>query len=486
MIISDWLDEGARRCILVELDVNISGVESTLYVSTTGYASYPTDTPANKLYPADIEGGIALTESVSLEGSISVSYGDITINNPNGIYDDWFTYIFSNRSVRIYIGDPIWSKSTFELIFLGTIAKISSSALNKINIQILDKLQQLNAPLSETVVGGTGTNADALLPTLFGECCNVTPFSYNPAILQYKIHTRSIERIIEVRDNGAPVTGYTANLSDGTFTLSTSPYGVITVSAQGDAAGGYTNTIASIIKKIVKEFGKASTRFTDLDINLSNFSLFDSLHPQPIGIYIPDKTNVLDIITNLAYSIGAFCFINRLGKLTLVQLTLPGSGTPTLIEPSNMLNGTFAIASIVPITAAVKLGYCKNWTVQDKLETGIPEEHKELFSKEYLVSSVTAGSVAAAHKLSLEPTQQDTFLLTTFDAAAEASRKLTLLATQRTIYSFDSFGSALLWELGQAVTLKYPRFNLELGKAGVITKLQKDFVTGKVKAEVLV
>jgi hypothetical protein len=485
MIFSEWLNENNQRCVLVELDASINGIESTLYLSNIGFASSPIDLPANTLYPAGLEGSIQLTESIALDGSLSIGYSDITINNTNGIRDAWLTYIFTNRAIRVYLGSPGWNKEGFELIFSGITANISSSSLDKINIQFLDKMQLLNTPLSEATVDGSGTNADDLLPNLFGECCNVTPLNYNPATLEYKVHTTNIERIIEVRDNGVPITTFTPYPQYGSFILTTAPAGTITASIQGDNVGGYTNTVASVIKRIVKGFGKASTRFTDADINLTNFYDFDATHQQFIGIYLANKENVLDIINRIAYSIGAYCFINRLGKLTLLQLTLPGSGTPIEIKPRNIINGSFTMASVVPITPAVKLGYCRNWTVQDKLETGLPDEHKALFAKEYLIVSLANNNVITSHKLSSEATQQDTLLLTKTQTTEEASRKLALFSTQRFIYSFDSFGDALLWELGQSVTLTYPRFTLQLGKNGVITKIQKDFVTGKVKVEVL-
>jgi len=46
-----WLaDPSAIRIVLLEVVVNISGTNQTIYLSTGSYVTSPTDTPANQPY----------------------------------------------------------------------------------------------------------------------------------------------------------------------------------------------------------------------------------------------------------------------------------------------------------------------------------------------------------------------------------------------------------------------------------------------------
>jgi hypothetical protein len=228
-----WLkNESAIRCVLMEVGVLVDGVETTRYLSNKGYVTGPLDTPANTIYSPAISGGVSFTESLSLEGEPSLSYGDIELTNVQGDRDSWLNDVWTNRSVQVYIGDATWARSDFYKVFDGVVAGINSRARNKINLKISDTMQRLNTPLSEKKLGGTATNKDSLLPLCFGECHNVTPLISDPANHEYQVHDGAIEDIIEVRDNGVPV-NFTKYLATGKFRLSQSPVGTITCSVQG-------------------------------------------------------------------------------------------------------------------------------------------------------------------------------------------------------------------------------------------------------------
>ena len=98
-----WLkDQAAIRCILVEVEVKVGASVITRYLSNRGYVTSPTDTPANTSYIPKIVGGIKYTQSMSLDGSVSVSFGDLELNNSDGSFDSWLEDYWSNRPLRIY------------------------------------------------------------------------------------------------------------------------------------------------------------------------------------------------------------------------------------------------------------------------------------------------------------------------------------------------------------------------------------------------
>lgn len=476
-----WLKKGGMFTVLVEVDTSTSR-----YLSTVPYTTLPTDTPANRVYSPVIAGGVAFTEKLPLDGSPTLSVGDIEIHNEDGSLDSWLNDVWVNKAIRVYIGDITWPRSDFQLIFSGVVADLYSRSATRLNITLRDKMQRLNTPLTETVLGGATTNKDRLIPLAFGECHNVEPLLIDPALLKYQVHQGQFERNIEVRDNGVPVTVNT-NLTDGTFTLTKAQAGTVTASVQGTRdSTSYPLTVADIVKTIVKNYGKQSDRLTDGDIDLVQFNAFNSLHPQPVGLYASDRLNVIEACQSLASSVGAQVAMSRTGLLKLLKIALPPAGTPVVVGPSDYVAKSLEISERPSVVAGVKLGYCKNWTTQSNLDTGIPAAHKTLFQQEYLPALVKDNTVATTYKLNTEPTQQDTLLLTEADAVAEANRRLALWKEPRMVYKFVGFAHLLTLELGQALTLVSPRFDLSAGKTGVIVGLQSDWITRRVTVEVLV
>lgn len=476
----DWLKKGGRYTLLVEVDTTVPR-----YLSTVAYTTLPTDSPANRVYSPVVSGGVAFTETLPLDGSATLSVGDIELNNDDGLLDSWLDDIWVNKPIRIYIGDVSWVRADFRLIFTGIVDNINSRAANRLNISLRDKLQRLNTPVSETLLGGTTPNKDRLIPLCFGEVHNVEPLLVDPATLKYKVHGSAIERLIEVRDNGVPVS-INESLIDGTFTLVAQQAGTITCSVQGDKPTTYSNRIADTITRLVTGYGKVSDRLTTADIDTAQFAEFNAAHPQPVGVYLNDRSNVIEVCQQLASSVGAQISMSREGLLRLLKITLPATGTPLVVTPSDYVAKSLEITERVDVKAAIKVGYCKNYTTQTGLNTGLPASHKDLFMQEYLSVTAKNQSVADTYKLNTEPVQTDTLLLTESDATAEANRLLTLWQQPRTVYKFVGYSHLLTVPLGQALTLVSPRFGLSEGKTGIVVGIQSDWVSRRVTIEVLI
>jgi len=480
-----WLqDPMATRMVLVEVQVNVAGIELTRYLSSRPYITGLTDTPANLEYQPLITGGLAFTEQVSLTGEAGLSGGDIELDNRDGALDGWLSDVWSNRSVRVWSGDPAWSRANFQLRFDGVIADVAVSGREAINLVLRDKMQRLNTPITEAKLGGSSQNTDALLPVAFGEVFNVTPLQTNPATLEYGFLS-AVEQIAEVRTNGKPVPFDLAGA--GRFTLPINPLAnAVTASVQGDSAGGYSPRIAPLVQRIATGYGKPVDRFTLADLDLVNLATFDAAHPQLVGLYVTDRTNQAQAIQQLAASVGAQAIMSRIGQLRLVQVALPGVGTPVAIGPDQMLEHSLHPVQRMPAVAAVKIAFDKNWTVQAGLNTSIPPEHADLYATEWLTETVADDAVAARYRLSDEPVQIETCLKTRADAHAEAARRLALNSVPRMIYEFDGEPEMMMLELGQAVTLTDARYGLQDGAPGVVVLLARNWLSGRVTVGVMV
>ena len=486
-----WLKSpAAYRCVLIEAATRVNGVETMVYMATKAFTTSPADSPANTQYLPIATVGTLFTERLSLEGDGALSTGDLEIDNTAGVRDAWAGagYVWKNREIRAYIGDIRWPRADFRMIFNGIVADIAPSGRSALLLKLRDKLQRLNTAITEAKLGGDTEQKDALLPFAIGQVSNITPLPVNPALLIYGYHCASAEGVIanEGRDNGAPV-AMTSNPASGTVTLESMPAGAVTLSVKGDNTSGYCDTAATMCRRLATRYGKAADRFTDADLDLANIGAFDVAHPQPMGLYSTDRLNVLAACQMLLGSLGAQLVMSRLGLMRLIQVALPGTGTPFVIRPEHMIDGTLQPTARTDVVGAVKLGFAKNWTVQDAgTLANLPEVHKALFTEEWLTTTKTDAATLSTYRLNAEPVQIDTMLLTRADADAEAQRRLDLWRVPRTTYEFDGVPELLTLELGQAVTVYSPRFGMAGGVSGIVISLAPDWNTGRVKVGFLV
>ena len=515
----EWLESPARiRGILVEAGVSAFNTGTSLwedkviYLSNTGYVTSDSLTT----YLPLIIGGGQFSESLSLEGSISMSFGDIEISNANGEYDSWLDstkYVWVNKSIKVYYGDTSQNSAnlldvqnnTFEKVFDGIIADLDSSSRTSLNLKVRDKMERLNTPLTENKLGntyyaglGTGQSTqDNIRPLVFGEVHNVTPTLLDPSTLDYIFNDGVTERLIEVRDNGVPITLGTTNLTLGTFRLLYPSTGAITASVQGTTNSvnlslngvnitGYSDTVAKLIATICMRYGNINSRLLATDIDFTNLQAFNTLHPQGVGIIISDRENILNVCTLLANSLGAQIYFNRLGQLQLLKLGTYSVGTPTSITDADILQGSLSISSRSQVVAATKLGYCKNWTVQPGLVTNIPMAHKTMYAEEWYTKTSVDEAVKLQYKLNAEPVQRDTLLLSGTDAQAEALRLNTFFKQPRVTYRMSGFTKLLNLKLGQEVVLTHSRFGLQSGKSGQVVSLSPNWLNSTIDIEVLV
>lgn len=482
-----WLkDSAAIRCVLLEVNVQVGGVETTRFLSNKGYVTGVGDTPPSTIYSPYITGGVQFTETLSVDGSqASLSFGDIEIDNNSGDRDVWLDDIWANRSVKVFIGDVAWPRADFRQIFDGITIGIDAKSRNKVNLKLGDKMQRLNTPVMETTLGGTTANKDRLIPVCFGEVHNASPLLVDPTTNTYQVHNGPIEDIIEVRDNGVPV-AFTKSLATGKFILAAQPVGTVTASVQGDKPSTYTNNIGTLIPRIAKRYGKADSLLTDADIDLAAFDAFATAHPQPVGFYASDRVNLVEVLNGLAASVGARVYFNRSGKLTIKQVSLPRVDAGTQIEAKDIVAFSMQVAQMPSVQAAVQLGYCRNYTVQSNLQTGIPSTAVDLFAQEWLTHTATDSLTQSKYKTFVAPTMQQTLLIVAADAITEAERRLDIFNVQRKTIKYVGMPHLMLEQLGNTQTLVNSRFGLSNGKAGQIVSVATDWLNPHVTVEVLI
>lgn len=479
-------DPTSLPVLLVETYANIAGVETQMKFSSGPYpdASY---LPIMSI-------GIEYTEqvSVALNPIPSLSYGDLELNNAGHDLDVYLTYVWANRPIVQKLGDVRWPVSDFRIVFNGYLLDIADKDLETLALKIVDRFQQLNNALSDVKLGGSTTNKNVVVPSAFGELHNIAPILIDSTIVggKYQYHGSAVNGTGEARTDARP-RSFTDIIATGSFSLNTAAgTGVVTCSVQGDKFGGtYRKTVSSIIQRIVTGYGKDTDRLTTSDLDLTNLNAFDTANPQTVGYYSTGRENILPICQYLAATVGAQLIPSRTGQLRLIKIEIPpASSGYRVITQSQMFRGgeDLRMDERCPVRPTWLLGFCKNWTVQPTLSTGIPLEHKEMFAKEWLTVKSNNDTVRTNYKQSAEPVQKDTAFQIESEAQAEADRLRDLWKDQHCVYVFTGTAELLDANIGDFVTVVHPRYNMSAGVPGMIVRLKPAFLKREVLVGVLI
>lgn len=500
-----WLETpGLVRVLLIQVDSYVSGTLATKYLSTH------TVVVGGTTYSGVVKGGFDISESISTDYGATISYGDIEVYNANGEFDSWLTstHVWVNKAIRVYYGQlpspgSTVSLSNFEQVFDGIVSDIDSKDRFTLNLKVRDKLEKLNTTLTETLLGNyyngtdnvptttyTNQNNNSLRPVCFGEVFNITPLLSDPVNLHYMINTVAVESILEVRDNGVPVQFSTAApVPAGSFRLLQNPAGTITCSVQGtklsvSTADGavsqnYSATASNAILTILRNYGKT---LAASEIELSSFI---SLGLQSVGVYLTDRTNVLQVCQELAKSCGLVLSTTRLGKVRLIDLAIPPSATTTITDSDILLN-SFAVSRKLDVVAGFKLGYSRNYTQQTNLLTAIPQQHKDFFASDYTESIAQDSTTKAAYSITTEPALEATYLIDGTEADAVAQKKLNLFKVPRYVYKMTCTAKYLSVQVGTPVLLNnISRFNIA-NTLGLVISTKPNWLKETIDIEVLV
>lgn len=355
-----WLeDQTSIRCLLVELTAKdvVANTEVTFYLSDSGFVT--SGTTGIITYLPYLTGSLQTTESLNIDGGLSMSFGNIEIANLNGDLDTWLDstkYIWVNRPVQVYLGDPRWSSSTttldsvhtvFEKVFDGLIADLDSSSREYLSVKVRDKSEKLNYPVTDSVLGTYGvwgngqTNQDSIRPLIFGEVNNITPlFVGGTAAYDYMFNDTNTTTVVTATSATATTSTETNELTC-TSTLGMVPNKPITFS---------TIPVGSV---------QGTTYLGGLDGSIDTYYVRNITSPTTFTIQNGNSSS------GTAETVGTDCLYNTGGAIYVASTTGLQVGQPVVFSgsgiPSPLIAGiTYYITNVVAVNSYIRIATTLN------------------------------------------------------------------------------------------------------------------------------
>lgn len=444
MSIDALLRSGNQIVVLLEAQSSAGA----RYASNAGYVASATDPVApNRAYPdwlAEVP-EVHQTLPETLFGRSEIGWSDALISNPSGVRDGWLDEAWDGRAVRLLVGAEDWTLDLFIPVFDGVATSLQATPEGKLRLAMSDPREKLNRPVQETLLT-TGPSAGEPAPLCYGTAFNIEPYLIDAASHTYRTHESAVVSIDEVYVGGLPVS-YTDN-GDGTMTLGVFPAGRVTADVRGQAIERADALMVAIAARV----GVTS-------VDTTAMAALATAAPAPLGLYISGRRNAIDVLDEIAQSVGAWWGFNGLGELTAAVSRV---GTPALALTADDI-GEFGvqIERVDVPRWRTRVGYRRNYAVQtDGLFAAVAEDVRQRLGSEWDVIEASSASTKTLHPLATDPGVEGTLMTLSADARSEAARRLAMFGVPAKRLRISAFRRAWTLRAGDTVRVTHPRFGL--------------------------
>lgn len=474
--------------ILKAYDFDTSS-EVTLYLSDRGYVSGPAETPANTYFAPRVIEALNFEQAMFTSGSIGgfskPSFGEIVLSNADGDLDAYAQYAWDDRDVEVRVGEKGGDLSEHFTIFTGQAKSVEFTDL-EVRVIIRDGQDKFTRSFPPNSYAGTGGNEGSAImegfpkPICLGEVYNISPVLVVESTTGgqvYQVHDGEIEAIDAVYENGVSISGYTTDLTNGRFTVTGTITGIITADVRG---GKYDSTYiykaGDLLETLAVEYAGlpagSCASDTIADLNTANGST--------LGVYINRRTTVLEVMDQIANSVGAFFGFCRAGNLIVGRIEAPTGTADLELDSTNIIELERLPTDIPKSTVIVQ--YKKNYTIlsEDELDSGADDP--DFMTRESASTSDTDAAVAAIYP-NAEFLEVDSRFVDSTAASTEATRLLALYGTQRDIYRIRCKAQPYTVRLNDIVNVTFPRYDLSSGKKFLVIGMFENAAINEVTLE---
>lgn len=418
---------------------------------------------------------------------VALDVAGLELINADGAMDSFIdNFDIGGRAVTVLFGRRDYQYEEFTPVFSG--AGVSwARDFGHLTITVRDTGYRLEGPLQPDIYDGTG-GADGTAdlankpkPVCMGIVRGIQPQMIDPANLIYQIHSRAIAGVDAVYDRrvaltagsdcadyatlaaSVPSAGYfNTCLAQGLIKLGAVAAGIVTADARGDAHGGYVETTAEIMQRLLQDFGGVTTDYVDSQA----FSDFKTLVPGAIGWFQgSDRViSTADALSELAAHCAAWWGTSPDGRFTVGRIDAPSTDAVTddfqeydIID----IRITNPLVDTDPPRWRQRVGYCRNWTVMrpSDIAASVSQEDVLTAAQPYRVTTAINSTTQANYLLAQDSPVLESLFDAKADADALAERLVTLLGVQRQTMDVTMNMTALRLMRGACVAITSRRIN---------------------------
>lgn len=495
---------------LVEITAHDGSTTTTLrYASGLGTMTLPSESPANAWFAPRLMQPIIFKRTMfataRVAGGSSVGAGEIVLNNLDQALAGLRDYGIDGRAVVVRIGPQGAAYPAGYTTILSGTAEQAAIGATTATIRLRDRLQILTLPLQATLYAGSNVlpsgaegTADDIKgqrkPLLFGRRYQIAPVLVNTALLIHQFHDGAAQAVDAVYDAGVALTpgtdradlaaleaatiapgSYDTCLALGLIRLGAAPAGRVTMDARGDATGGYVDTAAGIVSRILTQRCGVSGG----DIDSASVSALAAAAGYECGLYVTGETTRQQAIDAVLASVGGWLAPDRAGLWQVGRLAAP-SGTPVYEFGDAQI---LRLETLAPRDAEAGLPV---WRVKLRglpyaefsrtdLAGAVSEADKARLLQPWREATAEDSSVQTKHLLAPEMVR-DTAIQDAADLATEAARLLALHKVRRDFVEVRvalTEDSAAV-DLGDVVRLTTPRLGYGSGRDFVVVGIDAD------------
>lgn len=282
--------------------------------SSHGHVTRPGDEPSDTWYEPRIENALTFTRALidgdRIGGRSIPGFGDVTLRNDDGALDPMRGWGWAGRAIRIELGGPGFARDQFGVIFDGLTETVAFDDAT-LRFQVSDLQALIEQPLWSARYLGTGGREGGVdlkgrqRPLCWGRVRNIEPVPVGivDGRLLYQFHDGPVAAYDatwhRVYDRGAalayvagsPGAGeWTLDAAGGCLVLGGSPSGIVTADVKGGSGGGYIETSAEVIRRIV---GTHLQLKSDLSMTELTVGVGPKTFDVPETLMIPPGSHVL-------------------------------------------------------------------------------------------------------------------------------------------------------------------------------------------------
>lgn len=493
--------------------IDADGILQTFYLSTSGFVTEPSDTPANQDFkpvlkqPASI--GVSAFASGQTSGSSELQAGDTKIVNVDGAFDGWKDYGFDGRRVVIRSGEPGEAyPSAWRTIFTG-VAASATVGLRDVVIKLKDKAHTLDRPVLTDRFAGTNSGSvglegfpgdikGQLKPRLYGLVREISPPPVNFNNQTYRVSDQPVAEI-KVYDRGDEITfagdhatsallvastiaggEFETCLAEGLFRLGAIADNSLITADVTESSVDADMTVGNYLQTLALASG-----LTADEINADDVAQLNFLAPYVVGDWIDDDRSFRDEMDRFAASVGAWWAFDTSGVLRMGQLASPSALVDHAFIEADVLLGferDVADGDGVPVWR-VNVRHSRFYTTQTSDVAGsVTDERRGELAQEYRTFSAEDASVKFQF-LNARELNIDSLLADEADAEAVADYLLALHKVRRDLFevpvkvaAFAEANTGLI----RSVNLTHSRFGLAAGRDLIVLGYDLDLARNRV------